>query len=111
MAGKNVVVVTDLNFKDVVLGSKIPVLLDFWATWCGPCMAIGPTLDAVADKYAGKVLVGKINVDENRNVPSEHSITGIPTILVFKGGIVVDSIVGGRSKSFFEEVIQRHLEA
>lgn len=109
MAGKNIVTVTDDNFKEMVLGSDKLVIVDFWATWCGPCMAIGPILEGLADHYEGKVVVGKLNVDENRRVPMEHAITGIPTVLFFKGGKLVDGIVGARAKTQYMQVIDKHL--
>lgn len=109
MAGKNIVEITDANFDENVLQSDVPVFVDFWATWCGPCMAIGPTLEALADEYEGKIVIGKLNVDENRQIPTNYRITSIPTIMVFKGGQMVDGIVGARAKDQYKEVIEKHL--
>lgn len=109
MAGKNTVEITDANFDELVLESDKPVLVDFWAAWCGPCMAIGPTLEALADEYAGKIVVGKLNVDENRQVPMNFHITSIPTVLIFKGGEMVDGIVGARAKDHYKQVIDKHI--
>jgi thioredoxin 1 len=89
MAAENVQTFTDGNFDDNVLKSAPPVLVDFWAEWCGPCKRLGPTVDALASEYAGKVTVGKMNIDENPKVPETYQIRGIPTILIFKGGQVV----------------------
>jgi thioredoxin 1 len=109
MAGKNIVEITDANFDEKVLKSEVPVFVDFWATWCGPCMAIGPTLEALADEFEGKIVIGKLNVDENRQIPTNYRITSIPTIMVFKGGQMVDGIVGARAKDQYKEVIEKHL--
>ncbi len=86
--------VTDGNWETEVLGSNTPVLVDFWAAWCGPCRMIAPTVEAVAEKFQGKAKVVKLNVDENMEVPSTYGIKGIPTLMVFKNGQLVDSHVG-----------------
>lgn len=93
MAG-NVLELTDANFQNEVLGSDKPVLVDFWAPWCGPCKMIAPTVDAVANEYVGKARVGKLNTDDNPNIATTYNISAIPALLVFKGGQVVDRFVG-----------------
>jgi len=109
MAGKNVATITDQNFDEVVGKSTQLVLVDCWASWCGPCMALGPTIDALATDYEGKAVVGKLNVDENRQVPSKFRITSIPTVLVFKNGQLVDAVVGARPKAFYKDLIDKKL--
>jgi len=99
MAGQNTLTFTDASWDGDVLTSQVPVLVDFWAEWCGPCKMMTPTIDAVADEYAGKAKVGKLNVDENGNTAMRYGIRGIPTILVFKGGQVVAQKVGAIGKS------------
>jgi thioredoxin len=93
MAG-NVAEFTDANFQSEVLGSNQPVLVDFWAPWCGPCKMIAPTIEAVASDYQGKARVGKLNTDDNPKIATEYNISAIPALLVFKGGKVVDRFVG-----------------
>jgi thioredoxin 1 len=93
MAG-NVAEFTDANFQSEVLGSDQPVLVDFWAPWCGPCKMIAPTVEAVATDYLGKARVGKLNTDDNPRIATEYNISAIPALLVFKGGKVVDRFVG-----------------
>ena len=109
MAADNVQTFTDTNFDDSVLKSGAPVLVDFWAEWCGPCKRLGPTVDALASEYAGKVTVGKLNVDENPNVSFKFQIRGIPALLLFKGGQVVESVVGLAQKDDLKKVIDKHL--
>jgi thioredoxin 1 len=109
MASENVTAFTDANFDRDVLQSDIPVLVDFWATWCAPCKAIAPLVDAVADEYAGKIKVGKVNVDENQATPAKYSVRGIPTIILFKGGVVVDQVVGAVPKSQMDALIAKAL--
>jgi thioredoxin 1 len=109
MAAENVQTFTDGNFDDHVLKSAPPVLVDFWAEWCGPCKRLGPTVDALASEYAGKVTVGKMNIDENPKVPETYQIRGIPTILIFKGGQVVESVVGLAQKEDLKKVIDKHI--
>ncbi len=109
MASENVMAFTDANFDREVLQSEIPVIVDFWATWCAPCKAIAPLVDAVADEYVGKVKVGKVNVDENQATPAKFNVRGIPTLILFKGGVVVEQIVGAVPKSQLEAMIAKVL--
>ena len=109
MANENVQTFTDGNFDDSVLKSNDPVLVDFWAEWCGPCKRLAPTVDALATDYAGKVTVGKLNVDENPNVSFKFQIRGIPTLLLFKGGQVVESVVGMAGKDELKQVLDKHI--
>jgi thioredoxin 1 len=109
MAAENVQTLTDSNFEETVLKSGEPVLVDFWAEWCGPCKRLGPTVDALATEYTGKVTIGKLNVDDNPNTASKFQIRGIPTLLLFKGGQVVESVVGLAQKDDLKKVIDKHL--
>jgi len=109
MASENVIAFTDANFDQEVIQSEIPVLVDFWATWCAPCKAIAPLIDTVADEYAGKVKVGKVNVDENQATPGKYGVRGIPTLILFKGGVVVDQIVGAVPKSQLDALLAKAL--
>ncbi len=109
MAGLGVLEVSDATFDQEVLRSEQPVLVDFWAVWCGPCKAISPVVDSLAATYAGKLKVAKVNVDENGATPSRYGIRGIPTLLLFKGGKVADQIVGYVPESVIDEKIQRLL--
>jgi thioredoxin 1 len=109
MAGTNTLTFTDSTFDADVLNSDKPVLVDFWAEWCGPCRMIAPTVDAIADAYAGKVKVGKLNVDENMGAASRYNVRGIPTLLLFKGGKVVAQQVGAVGKGDLQKMIDAHL--
>ena len=100
---------TDANFDAEVIKSKMPVIIDFWAEWCGPCRMLGPTVEELAKEYAGKVKVGKVNVDENQATPGKYSVRGIPTIILFKGGVVLDQVVGAVPKSQIEALIAKAL--
>jgi thioredoxin 1 len=98
MASPNIVTLTQENFAEEVLKSTTPVLVDFWAEWCGPCKMIAPVLDELADEYDGKVRIGKVNIDEQQGLASEYGVRAIPTLLLFNQGQVADQIVGMRSK-------------
>src|SRR3954454_1993967 len=102
MAGADIVEVGDSSFKKEVLEAQQPVLVDFWATWCAPCRAIAPALEELATQYKGKVKIAKVDVDEAQNVAQQFGIRSIPTLLMFKGGKVVDQIVGAVPKSKLE---------
>jgi thioredoxin 1 len=109
MAVDTVQTFTDANFDETVLKSGGPVLVDFWAPWCGPCKRIAPTIDALASEYDGKVTFGKLNVDDNPNVAFKYQVRGIPTLLLFKGGQVVESMVGLAQKDYLKSVIDKHI--
>jgi thioredoxin 1 len=107
MAGAGVFEFTDANFDQEVLRSEQPVLVDFWAGWCGPCKMIAPYVDGVAAQYAGKIKVGKVNVDQNGATPSRYGIRGIPALLLFKDGKVVDQIVGYVPQEAIAEKVEK----
>jgi thioredoxin 1 len=107
MAGQLVLEVNDANFEQEVLQSEQPVLVDFWAAWCGPCKALAPTVDELATQYAGKLKVAKLDVDSNQATPMRYGIRGIPALLLFKGGKVADQIVGYVPKETIEKSITR----
>jgi thioredoxin 1 len=109
MAGTNVLTLTDGNFDAEVLASDRPVLVDFWTTWCGPCRAIAPVIDQLADEYAGRVKIGKVDVDSNRQLAIRYQITSIPTLLVVKGGKVVEQVMGARPKPQIAALLDKHL--
>lgn len=100
---------TDANFEELVLKSDKPVLVDFWAEWCGPCRMVGPIVEELASEYDGKAVIGKVNVDDNREVSSKFGIRNIPTLLIFKGGEVVDKQVGVAPKSVLAGKIDAQL--
>ena len=109
MAGLGVLEVSDATFETEVLQSEQPVLVDFWAVWCGPCRAIAPIVDGIATAYAGRLKVIKVNVDENGATPSRYGIRGIPALLFFKGGKVADQVVGYVPQDVIEEKVKRLL--
>jgi thioredoxin 1 len=109
MAGNGIVEITDSNFDQDVLKSETPVLVDFWATWCGPCRAIAPIVEELAKDYEGKVKVAKMDVDRNSATPMRYGVRGIPTLLVFKGGQVKEQIVGYVPKEKIQKAIDKHL--
>ena len=101
--------ITDANFQEVVLNSDKPVLVDFWATWCGPCRTVGPIVDELATDLEGKAIVGKVNVDDNSETPQTYGIRSIPALLIFKNGEVVDKLVGVVPKSQLLEKLEAHM--
>ena len=109
MAGQNTLTFTDQAWDDDVLKANVPVLVDFWAEWCGPCRMMGPTIDAVAEEFTGRVKVGKLDVDNNMQTATKYQIRGIPALLVFKGGQVVDQRVGALGKSDVQALLTKHL--
>jgi thioredoxin len=109
MASDKIQIFTDGNFDQAVVGSDRPVLVDFWAEWCGPCRRLAPTVDALATDYDGRMTVGKLNVDENPGTAGRFSILGIPTILIFKGGEIVESVVGLADKDRLKQLIDKYV--
>jgi thioredoxin 1 len=109
MAGKNTQEFNELNFDQEVLKSEVPVLVDFTATWCGPCKAISPLVDQLADEFEGKVKVGKVDIDDNQGIAQKYGIRGVPTLYVFKGGEVVGKMVGAAPKQNIAQLMQRAL--
>lgn len=109
MAGANVFTLSQENFKAEVVESTEPVLVDFWAPWCSPCRMIAPVIDELASDYAGKVKVGKVNVDENRQIAIEFGVMSIPTLIVFKGGKAVERIVGFKPKNELAALLEKNM--
>lgn len=109
MASEKIIVISDSNFEQEVLQSDKPVLVDFWAQWCGPCRAVSPIMDELAEDYDGKAKVAKVNVDEQGEIANRYKIMSIPTVMVFKGGQMVEKMIGARSKSEYAGLIDKHL--
>jgi thioredoxin 1 len=101
--------ITDSSFQEMVLNSDKPVLVDFWAVWCGPCRMLGPIVEEIADDFDGKAVVGKVDVDNNQEVSMKYGIRNIPTVLIFKNGEVVDKLVGVSPKEVIAEKLSAHL--
>jgi thioredoxin 1 len=101
--------VTDTSFQEEVLNSEIPVLVDFWAPWCGPCRMVAPVVDEIAEQFEGQIKVVKLNTDENPNVASQYGIRSIPTLMIFKGGQRVDMVVGAVPKTTLANTIEKYL--
>jgi len=109
MSSDKVVVVTDSEFDSTILQSERPVVLDFWAEWCQPCKMLAPTIEEIAGEYEDKIKVGKLNVDDNPNTATKYGIRGIPTLLFFKGGKVVQQVTGVKSKPEIKKIIDENL--
>jgi thioredoxin 1 len=107
MAAKNVHEFTSENWQKDVLESDQPVLVDFWAVWCGPCRALSPTIDQLAEEYSGKLKVGKVNVDDAQDIAAQYRVTSIPAVFIFKKGQVAERIVGAERKNVFQDAINR----
>ncbi len=106
---KDTVTVLDATFKSEVIDSPTPVLVDFWATWCAPCKAIAPALEELATQYKGQVKIAKVDVDDNQQIAQQYGIRSIPTLLIFKGGKVVEQLVGAMPKSKLEDSLKKFL--
>ena len=104
---ENIINVSDSNFEALVLKSEIPALVDFWASWCAPCRAIAPIVEEMANEYTGKLRVAKMNVDDNPATPGRYGVRGIPTLILFKGGKVVDQLVGAVPKNQIKDLIEK----
>jgi thioredoxin 1 len=111
MSGQNTLTLTDGSWETDVLKSNVPVLVDFWAEWCGPCRMVGPTVESIADEFQGKLKVGKLNVDDNGDTAMRYQVRGIPMFLLFKDGRVVEQKVGAMGKADFVKMITPHLPA
>ncbi|MFZ5597468.1 MAG: thioredoxin [Bacillota bacterium] len=109
MASENIKSLRDETFKGFVSSTQVPVLVDFWAEWCGPCKMIAPVIEELAAEYQGKIEVAKVNVDQNRAIPMELRINSIPTLIVFKGGSEVERSVGFKTKKELKSILDKHL--
>ncbi len=103
------VTLTKENFKEKVLENEQPVLVDFWASWCGPCRMVGPIVESLAEDFDGRALIGKVNVDEEDNLARQYAVMSIPTLIVFKGGEAVERVVGARSQVELAELLEKHI--
>ena len=106
---ENTATITDGNFDESVIKSSVPVLVDFWAVWCGPCRMIAPTVESLASDYDGKATIGKLNVDDNPNTAMQFGVRSIPTLLLFKNGEVVESVVGVADKASLQAILDKHI--
>ena len=104
-----VIYATKDNFAEVVLGSSVPVLVDFWASWCGPCKMVAPVMDQLAEEFAGKAKIVKVDIDENAELAMEYGVMSIPTVIVFKNGDIADKVIGAYPKSQYAEMIEKQL--
>ncbi len=109
MAGKNVVEFTSANWQTEVLQSNVPVVVDFWAVWCGPCRLIAPTIDQLADEYAGRIKVGKVNVDDEQDLAAQYRVSSIPQVFIFKGGQLKQQLAGAQSKQAYQAAVETAL--
>jgi len=109
MAGEKVIVITKSNFEEKVLKSDKPIMVDFWAAWCGPCRAVAPAMDELSEEYDGRALIGKVNVDEEGELAGKFRVMSIPTIMLFKGGQVVEKIIGLRSKAELSRILDKNI--
>lgn len=109
MAGKNVLELNSSNWQTEVIESNVPVLVDFWAVWCGPCRMIAPYIDQIANDYAGKIKVGKVNVDDNQELAGQFGVNSIPQVFIFKGGQIKERVPGAQSKAAFQAAVDRVL--
>ncbi len=109
MASEAIIEINDSNFESEVVNSDVPVLIDFWAPWCGPCKAVAPMVEEISSSYEGRIKVGKLNVDENQSTTMKFGIRSIPTLIMFKGGEAVDQIIGAVPKGEIERVVEKSL--
>lgn len=105
----NIVTLTKDNFEQEVLKAEVPVLVDFWASWCGPCRAVAPVMEALSQEFDGSIKVGKVNVDEQGDLASKFRIMSIPTIMLYKNGQMVEKVIGSRAKEEFTQMIKKYL--